>query len=171
MKRAPRPNRPPPRPRPSLWRYRTCARSVPGCRRRRQEMAEIAGCASPPPDSTISVASAATRSISRAGRLRRRRYALALGGVDEARDPLLLVAGAQALDDRLLGGKGAVEVAGAHAGGLRDILHRGGVKTVLDEDGSAASRMRAAPLGAAAAGSGKGQQGHVGPMRMNVHSQ
>ena len=51
----------------------------------------------------------------------------------ETGGPLLLVAGAQALDDRLLGGKGAVEIAGAHAGGFRDVLHRGGVKAVRGE--------------------------------------
>ena len=41
--------------------------------------------------------------------------AVRVGEMDEAGDPLLLVARAKALDGRFLGGKGSVEVVGAHA--------------------------------------------------------
>ena len=44
-----------------------------------------------------------------------------------------LVKRAQALDDRLLGGKVAVEVAGAHLGLLGDMLHRRRMEAVADE--------------------------------------
>ena len=46
---------------------------------------------------------------------------------------LALVEQADALDQGLLGGEVAVEVAGAHAGLLRHLLHRRGVEAVADE--------------------------------------
>ena len=44
-----------------------------------------------------------------------------------------LVDGAQALDDRLFGGEIAVEIAGAHAEFVGDVLHRRGVEAVADK--------------------------------------
>ena len=46
---------------------------------------------------------------------------------------LALVEQADALDQGLLGGEIAVEVAGAHAGLFRHLLHRRGVEAVADE--------------------------------------
>ena len=57
-----------------------------------------------------------------------------------------LVARAEALDDRFLGREGAVEVAGAHAGRLRDMLHGRGVETVRGEGALGRLQDALAPL-------------------------
>ena len=51
----------------------------------------------------------------------------------ESPGPLGLIELAQALDDRLFGREIAVEIAGAHAGFVGDMLHRRGVKAVADK--------------------------------------
>ena len=59
---------------------------------------------------------------------------------------LLLVDRAQALDDRLLGREIAVEIAGAHAELVGDMLHRRRVKAVADKGALGALEDALAPL-------------------------
>ena len=69
-----------------------------------------------------------------------------------------LVKRAQALDDRLLGGKVAVEVAGAHLGLFGDVLHGRRVEAVADESalGRLEDPLAPALLGGAPIGKGAG---------------
>ena len=90
---------------------------------------------------------------------------------------------AKALDHRLLGGKIAVEIAGAHAGLVGDVLHRRGVKAVAHEGALGRGEDARAPIrvgrarGGQAAPGGDRMENVVDPratigrtMRMNVHS-
>ena len=77
--------------------------------------------------------------------------------------PLRLVELAQALDDRLLGREVAVEIAGAHAGFVGDMLHRRRVEAMADEGALGRFEDALAPLGVSgpASGGGRGQR-HAG---------
>jgi hypothetical protein len=63
----------------------------------------------------------------------RRQDVLAAEQDGEGGRAFALVDRANAVDDRLLGAKITVEIAGAHAGFFGDLLHRRGVKAMADE--------------------------------------
>ncbi len=69
-----------------------------------------------------------------------------VGEMGEIGDPLALIAGAEAFDDRFFRRKRAVEVAGAHAGGLGDILHRCGMEAAPREHPFGRFKYSLAPL-------------------------
>ena len=65
----------------------------------------------------------------------------------KALGPLGLIEFAQALDDRFLGRKIAVEIARAHAGFVGDMLHRRRMKAMADEGALGRFQDSLAPLG------------------------
>ncbi len=65
----------------------------------------------------------------------------------ESPGQLSLIEFAQALDNRLFGREGAVEIAGAHAEFLGDALHRRGVEPVADKGALGAFQNSLASLG------------------------
>ena len=83
--------------------------------------------------------------------------------------PLSLIDNAGFFDDRFLGGEISVKIAGAHAGFLRDILYRRGVKAEAYErplarsyDVHTAFRVRGR-LPGRIGGRGDSSEGHPGP--------
>ena len=65
----------------------------------------------------------------------------------ESLAPLGLIELAQALDDRFFGREDAVEIAGAHAGFVGDMLHRRRVEAVADKSALGRFQDSLAPLG------------------------
>ena len=66
-------------------------------------------------------------------RLEHAEHVAAVGEGMERGAAVALIEQTDAFDHRLLGGEVAVEVAGAHAGLFRHLLHRRGVKAMADE--------------------------------------
>ena len=85
---------------------------------------------------------------------------------------LHLIEQAQSLDDSFFRREIAIEIAGAHPGLVRNLRHRGGVKTVADEGALGGVQNMGAPFVFRQA-SGRGEAGKAHGerlLRMNVHS-